>query len=176
MKFCIKGNHFKELAAFSKLTKAKDGLQSKCKECAKAQHLANRENARKGMQQYYQNNKVKLDIINNQWAKDNPIRSKKIKAKYVKNNLPKCAAKCAKRYADKLQATPKWLTSLHFQQIQIFYDSASALTKEFGVPMEVDHIIPLKGKNVSGLHVPWNLQVLFMHENRQKSNKTLQIR
>ena len=71
----------------------------------------------------------------------------------------------------KLKATPKWLTEQHKKEIKEVYNLANQLTLLTGIEHEVDHIIPIKSEIVSGLHVPWNLQVLTRKENRAKSNK-----
>lgn len=81
-------------------------------------------------------------------------------------------AKYAKRRALKLQATPKWLTTKHFEQIKDIYKQAKELeTIFFNRKFHVDHIVPLQGKNVCGLHVPWNLQILTAEENLSKGNR-----
>jgi hypothetical protein len=76
-----------------------------------------------------------------------------------------------KRQNDRLLRCPKWLTEEHKRQMGEFYRKADELTRETGVPHEVDHIYPLMGKTCSGLHVPWNLQILTRTKNREKSNR-----
>jgi 5-methylcytosine-specific restriction endonuclease McrA len=66
---------------------------------------------------------------------------------------------------------PQWLTEEHWLAINAFYLEAERKTKETGIKHHVDHIHPLRGKTVSGLHVPWNLQVLTRDENLQKAAK-----
>ena len=70
----------------------------------------------------------------------------------------------ANRRAAKLNATPKWLTIEQKQQIRETYNSCPT-------GFHVDHIIPLQGQEVRGLHVPWNLQILLGELNLKKSNK-----
>ncbi len=62
-------------------------------------------------------------------------------------------------------ASPKWLTKEQKDKMKALYKSAKELN------LTVDHIVPVNGENVSGLHVPWNLQLLTLEENSKKSNK-----
>jgi hypothetical protein len=80
-------------------------------------------------------------------------------------------AQHAKRRAAKLQRTPKWLTKDDCQLIEAKYAMAKWLGEVVGMPYHVDHIIPLQGDSVSGLHVPNNLCVLLGADNLSKSNK-----
>ena len=63
--------------------------------------------------------------------------------------------------------------ALHKSNIKAIYELCKQLTKLTGVKHEVDHIVPLCGEYVSGLHVPWNLRVITREENAKKSNKIL---
>lgn len=97
-------------------------------------------------------------------------RDKKRRSEYRKKNPDKVNARTAKRRAKKIQRTPKWLTKDQLFQISLFYLEAKQLSKMTGIQHEVDHIVPLQGFSVSGLHVPWNLQVIPKLNNRKKSN------
>ena len=68
-------------------------------------------------------------------------------------------------------ATPVWLSPAQLKQIEGFYEEARVLSERDGERYEVDHIIPLHGDDVCGLHVPWNMQVLKKSENNAKGNR-----
>ena len=68
------------------------------------------------------------------------------------------------------QATPKWLTAEQKMEIRLKYRLAIELSRRTGVRHAVDHVVPLQGEFVCGLHVPWNLRVMTQEENLRKSN------
>ena len=90
---------------------------------------------------------------------------------YRKNNPEKHAASSRKRQCAKANRTPNWLTVDDFWLMQEAYSVARMRTNMTGVAWEVDHIIPLRGSVVSGLHVPLNLRVILRSENRSKRTK-----
>lgn len=92
------------------------------------------------------------------------VKGKLANQKYQRNNKGTVNAKTVKRRAKKLLAIPNWLTNKHLEEIKQFYIICP-------IGYEVDHIIPLQGKNVSGLHVPWNLQIIPLSKNRSKGNR-----
>lgn len=66
---------------------------------------------------------------------------------------------------------PRWLTRDHNDQIKAICLKADLLTLETGVLHHVDHIVPLQGETVSGLHVPWNLRAIKYSDNLSKGNR-----
>ncbi|MFZ4708219.1 MAG: hypothetical protein ACOYMH_00065 [Zwartia sp.] len=92
---------------------------------------------------------------------------KKQLTKYKKVNAAKVNAKNNNRRADKLLRTPKWANLLEIESI---YKECQKISKETGILHHVDHIVPLKGKIVSGLHWEDNLQIIPAKLNMQKNN------
>jgi flagellum-specific peptidoglycan hydrolase FlgJ len=87
---------------------------------------------------------------------------------WQKDNKDIVNAKGAEHRANKINASPSWRNK---EAIKEFYKKAQRLTKETGVLHHVDHIVPLKGINVCGLHCETNLEVLTSAENLSKGNK-----
>lgn len=85
--------------------------------------------------------------------------------------LPKVIARNKARVESRRKAMPKWLNDLQKLEIKEWYRAAKWMEASHGGKWHVDHIIPLKGENVCGLHVPWNLQVLPAQQNLSKSNR-----
>lgn len=111
---------------------------------------------------YNLKNKLLLSEKRKKLRFENIEKFKENEKRYRKNHSSYYLAQCNKRRADKLQATPKWAD---MQKIKEIYDDA----KNKG--LTVDHVIPLKGKLVCGLHVETNMQLLTNIENSQKGNR-----
>lgn len=87
---------------------------------------------------------------------------------WKKNNYNKVLADNSNRRAGIKRACPIWVSK---KDIENIYAEAISKTKHTGILHHVDHIIPLHGNGVCGLHVPWNLQILTAEENLKKTNK-----
>ena len=178
-KICLVCNQDLPFFEYTKAKLGKFGLRSKCKNCrakeAVEYNSTHKETVSARGKKY---RKEKAEQISAQRAihtADNKEKLAEYAYKYRKNNPGKINAKTAKRRNQKRNATPKWLTEEQWIQIEQFYIDAAIKTKKTGTPHEVDHIVPVKGGSVSGLHVPWNLRVITRSENRKKSRKILPI-
>lgn len=114
------------------------------------------------------------------WAKNNPDKhlsyrqsdkrrkstNESSKRHYAKNKVY-YIVKDAKRRAQKLLATTIWGQ----EGVEGFYRKAKELEEmNPGIKYHVDHIVPLAGENVCGLHNEFNLQILTETENKRKGN------
>jgi hypothetical protein len=99
------------------------------------------------------------------------VERREVKRLWRKNNLGLVLADGAKRRAAKLKRTPKWLTPFDKLKIECLYQLASMRNRESDRKWHVDHIIPLQGAFVSGLHVPDNLRVILAIDNMRKNNQ-----
>ena len=94
--------------------------------------------------------------------------------KNVEHNRARKNANGAKRHSKKLKSCPEWLSQEDLSKIKSIYKMARNISKKTGIQHQVDHIIPLQGETVCGLHVPWNLRVITKEENLSKSNKLIE--
>jgi hypothetical protein len=122
---------------------------------------------------YHSGRKIKVNAERREAYKNNPesIRANANKSyhanKHLVHNKAMRALRCAERQRDLAIRTPKWA---NLEDIKRIYINAQSLNKD-GIRHNVDHIIPLKGKLVSGLHCESNLRIITAFENQSKGNK-----
>ncbi len=125
----------------------------KCKDCSKVYNSMLHYKNRVGTPE----RKAKELARQMKWKKDNKGYARHI------NRLRELAKK---------QRTPAWAD---LAAIRLIYEECAKLIEKHGPrSYHVDHIIPLQGKTVSGLHVENNLQILKSSDNLTKSNKYVQ--
>ena len=137
--------------------RVKDRVCSVCERIKiDTQRLANPELHKVKKQASYQRNKARILMQ---------------KREYRQANKGKIIALAAARKKHIKQRTPIWVDADERWMFKEVYDLAAQRTKMTGFAWHVDHIIPLQGKTVSGLHVMANLQVIPGVENIRKKNK-----
>jgi len=187
-KKCSSCDKIKPLDAFFKSKGGRYGVEATCKQCNAIRlqdwQGRNRDKCRSYQQKYVSKNKLKAREMTENWRKKNKAHTseysrtyrldnlEEVKERYkewAKNNKARVAAHNAARNACKIQRTVGWGNK---EKIREIYNAAAAFKffNPFGRHC-VDHIIPLRGKCVSGLHVEENLQVMTGVENNQKYNK-----
>ena len=135
------------------------------KERDRLKHEKHSEKRKAKMREYHANNADKRSEVERKRYERN---KEKIKAKnyaYRKENRHLVMAWNNGRRAAEKRATPIWAD---YEKIAEFYKQSIVLTEQTGKEYHVDHIIPLRGKNVCGLHVENNLQVILACDNLKK--------
>lgn len=183
MKRCTTCSEMKTLDHF--------GRTAKCKACraayARAKYAENPEHVKRMVRRYRDSNPEKARertkkwrdrnrehvlAQKKKWRQENVDRMKELEAEWRRNNPEKRALRARERRGVARQATPAWLTADHQAEMRRFYTLAKEFKLLTGDNYHVDHIVPLRGRRVCGLHVPWNLQVLPSDINMKKGNRS----
>lgn len=163
LKTCSSCREIKNKSEFYADARTPDGLYCHCKSCRSVQYKARHPKKQNA-----------LDPIERTKRRQRTYRARHARkiAEYAKEykgrNKDKIRAATQLRREQIRRATPQWLTPENKKKIALYYSLAARLTSINGYTMSVDHIVPINGVSVSGLHVPWNLQIIPLTENMSK--------
>lgn len=167
---CSKCGIEKELDCFNKRINPSGAPVKRgvCKACRYAKR--NVERIKKAQKRFRDKDREAWNAYHQKWRDENRDKVHKAQKRYYDSHTLQMICKARKREADELQAMPVWADQ---KKIKIIYAVARWLDKNciHGGKYHVDHVVPLKGKNVCGLHVHNNLQILEAGENMKKHNK-----
>ena len=156
-KTCTKCGKTKPVSLYYKDKQKPDGLEKRCKQCRSATQSS-----------YYKENKDVINERNRVWQKANPQRFLSTQREYQREVYKRIGnVRRSTSRAKIKKRTPAWAD---MSEIAKVYSKAKQLTEQSGIQYHVDHIIPLNGELVSGLHIATNLQVITAEQNLMKSN------
>lgn len=115
--------------------------------------------------------KDKRNAASKRWREANPERRREVARRHMKKYPEKFREKAATRRAATKQRLPAWFGELDELVLKEAAHLGRLREEATGIPWHVDHIIPLRGKTVSGLHTWNNLQVITATENVRKRNR-----
>ena len=186
-KRCSACKDSKDLSEFGIRSVSKDGRRGQCKVCrGKSQRdweIRNIERHTSNQKEYAllhkkekavydkiyrEDNKEILANVSKVYYDSNKEKILRYKKQWKKDNTGLVNACNAKRRAAKLQATPPWAD---LKAIEEIYQDAQDIQWLAEEPLHVDHIYPLQGKTMCGLHVPENLRIISASENLKKNNR-----
>jgi hypothetical protein len=182
-----------QLTAHSDIDNPKHYLSKPCERCGTATRYKSTRQCIQCDKEYRKRNREKYNDVKRSWANRNPDKDRQCKRAWdaenkehkkayananrekineyqrgwAHANRDKTSAKCARNRAQRKNADVypefNWVN-------KFFYQEAKTLEHITGYKWHVDHIVPLQGKTVCGLHVPWNLQTIPANDNLSKSN------
>jgi len=175
-KLCGKCQTEKDESSFHKrkMPSGNYTLQPWCKDCAKSNQRAwNKKKREEDPEWRDEQNKKAAEYRKNnpEFVKRVTKRNREVSRKHYQTNKADYMAKDAERRARKVKATPKWLSKSDREHIKRIYRVRQKVSDKTGVEHHVDHIVPLKGDSICGLHVPWNLAIIPAKMNLSKGNK-----
>jgi hypothetical protein len=189
-KICNTCREPKPLSAYASRKASADGLAYTCRSCdgarRKANYLkrhdkelavrkawreANLDRSRRIVRAWVAQNPERKAEIDKAWREANKARLNQEKKQYRREHRGWYNSYFKAYKLMRSSRVPSWANSEAIKQV---YEQAGEL-RALGIDVEVDHIVPLNGKTVSGLHVHNNLRVILASDNRAKSNKLVEV-
>lgn len=127
-----------------------------------------KEKRRQYIKKWLSENKERYYKKCREYVKKNPEKTTEYKKRWADKNKAYRALQWMKRSEKLKKATPSWVDD---ERIKTKIKEREAMTRLTGILHHVDHVIPIQGENVCGLHVAENMRVIPARDNLAKRNK-----
>lgn len=140
---------------------------------AKEYHEKNKETIAEYQKRYREDNSKNMPLYKKAYREENIELVKMQNREWKQNNKSKVLAACRRRAIAKINRTVAWADLEEVEQVYADCEEINIAARLAGCTEKfvVDHIVPLQGVNVSGLHIASNLQIITAKANLEKSNK-----